>query len=128
VSHFALPATILIVEDNPINMLLAQAQLKQAGYSTIAASSAEAAQKLIDVCLPDLLLLDIRLPGMSGIEFATHLRSQPTTSKLPIIALTAQAMPDDLIAASGAGFDAYLTKPVERTQLFSAILRALADR
>lgn len=118
--------TILVVEDNPASLFLATEQLRLAGYQTIAAASAEEAQNLLTHTLPDLLLLDIRLPGLSGIAFAMQLRASAATATLPIIALTAQAMPDDLIAARPAGFDAYLTKPVSRQLLFTTIQSVLA--
>lgn len=125
-SEPGMPATILLVEDNPANRLLAEEILKLGGYRPIGASSAEQARDLIVKHLPDLILLDIRLPGMDGLAFARMLRSSPLTAQLPIIALTAQAMADEQAAAMAAGFDAYVVKPVQRTQLLEAIRQGLA--
>lgn len=119
------PATILVVEDNPANLLLAEESLKLAGYRTIGASSAEQAQGLIVKQLPDLILLDIRLPGMDGLAFVRMLRSSPLTERLPIIALTAQAMADEQAVGMAAGFDAYVVKPIQRALLLEAVRAAL---
>src|SRR5579859_5604680 len=120
--------TILLVEDNPANLLLAEEILKLVGYKTIGASSAEEAQGLIVKQMPDLILLDIRLPGMDGLRFVRMLRSSPLTERLPIIALTAQAMADEETAAMAAGFDAYVVKPIQRALLLEAVRDALAQR
>jgi CheY-like chemotaxis protein len=119
------PATILVVEDNPANLLLAEEILKLAGYRTIGASSAEQAQGSIEKQMPDLILLDIRMPGMDGLKFVRMLRSSPITERLPIIALTAQAMADEQAAGIAAGFDAYLVKPIQQALLLEAVGRAL---
>lgn len=120
--------TILLVEDNPANLMLAEEILKRAGYRTIGASSAEQAKELIARELPDLIVLDLRLPGVGGLEFVRTLRSSPVTQRLPIIALTAQAMRGDQSAAIAAGFDAYVVKPVQRSVLLEAVRDALRPR
>jgi len=117
--------TILVVEDNPVNLVLAEEILKLGGYRTIGASSAEQAEGLIVKQMPDLILLDIRLPGMNGLKFVRILRSSPLTERLPIIALTAQAMADEQAAAMAAGFDAYVVKPIQRALLLEAVRSAL---
>ena len=119
--------TILVVEDNPANLVLAEEILKLGGYRTIGAVSAEQAQELIVKQLPDLILLDVRLPGIDGLTLLRKLRSSPITKDLPIIALTAQAMPDDVAAGLAAGFDAYVVKPIQRAQLLDAVRRALSQ-
>ncbi len=117
--------TVLVVEDNPANLVLAEEILKLGGYRTISASSAEHAQELIEKRLPDLIILDIRLPGIDGLKFARMLRSSPITKRLPIIALTAQAMAGERAAALAAGFDAYVVKPVQRALLLEAVRGAM---
>jgi CheY-like chemotaxis protein len=128
VSELETPATIVVVEDNPANLVLVEEILKTSGYRTIGATSAEEAQEMIEERLPDLILLDIRLPGMDGTTFVRKLRSLPSTQDLPIIALTAQAMPDEVAIGMAAGFDAYVVKPVQRTALLQVVQDALARR
>lgn len=127
-SELETPATIVVVEDNPANLVLVEEILKTSGYRTIGATSAEEAQEMIEERLPDLILLDIRLPGMDGTTFVRKLRSLPSTQDLPIIALTAQAMPDEVAIGMAAGFDAYVVKPVQRTALLQVVQDALARR
>lgn len=123
-----MPPTILVVEDNPASLLLSEEILKLAGYGTIGASSAEQAQELIVKQLPDLILLDVRLPGIDGLTFLRRLRSSPITQNLPIIALTAQAMADERAAGMAAGFDAYVVKPIQRAELLEAVRHGLTQR
>lgn len=127
-SESGVSPTILVVEDNPANLLLAEEMLKLGGYVTIGASSAEEAQALIVKQLPDLILLDIRLPGTDGLAFLRKLRSSPITQRLPIIALTAQAMPEEQAAGIAAGFDDYIVKPIQRARLLEAIRHGLTQR
>jgi two-component system cell cycle response regulator DivK len=103
---------ILIVEDNARNLKLARSILEHAGYSTIEAQTAEDGLTLARARQPGLVLMDIQLPGMSGIEALRHLRADPATATIRIVALTAFAMKDDRERFLTEGFDGYLEKPL----------------
>src|SRR5438128_555962 len=100
--------TILIVEDNPANMLLTKAVLERAGFTTEEAYSAEEAHDLLSGIRPDLILMDLQLPGKDGLTFTRELRSDPDTATIPIVALSAHAMKDDKWRVLTAGCDAYI--------------------
>ena len=103
---------VLIVEDNPMNSTLARVVLERAGYSTTQAGSAvEARARLRDVT-PDLILMDIQLPGEDGLSLTRELKADPVSAGIPIIALTAHAMPIDRERALAAGCDGYVVKPI----------------
>ena len=122
-------ANILIVEDeSPILELLAL-NISQAGYNPLRAISAEHAEKLISEALPDIILLDWMLPGMSGIDFARKLRSNPSTKAIPIIMLTARSDELDKVKGLEVGADDYITKPFSPRELnarIKAVLRRKA--
>ncbi len=122
-------ANILIVEDeSPILELLAL-NISQAGYNPLRAISAEHAEKLISEALPDIILLDWMLPGMSGIDFAKKLRSNALTKTIPIIMLTARSDELDKIKGLEVGADDYITKPFSPRELnarIKAVLRRKA--
>ena len=122
-------ATILIVEDeSPILELLAL-NISQAGYNPLRAISAEHAEKLISEALPDIILLDWMLPGMSGIDFAKKLRSNALTKAIPIIMLTARSDELDKVKGLEVGADDYITKPFSPRELnarIKAVLRRKA--
>ena len=105
-------ALILIVEDNEKNLKLVRDVLEFAGYETLAAGSAEDAVPLASARTPELILMDLQLPGMDGISALRHLRSDDKTSHIPVVALTAYAMPEDRRRVLEAGFDGYLEKPI----------------
>jgi CheY-like chemotaxis protein len=105
--------TILIIEDNPMNMELATDLLEAAGYSLVQASDAEAGITLATAELPDLILMDIALPGMDGLQATQILRQDPRTCRIPIVALTAHAMKGDAEKAADAGCVGYLAKPID---------------
>jgi len=114
---------LLLVEDNPDNADLVLALLEDE-YEMHVCSSAQDALDYIDSTrhdLPKLLLLDISLPGMDGVELLRHLRGDPDTGHLPAIALTAHAMKDDRNRLLAAGFDEYVSKPVDETTLVATI-------
>lgn len=108
---------ILIVEDNPMNMDLATYLLEGSGYVVIQAGMAEEGIELARAELPDLILMDISLPGMDGLEAAGVLKQDPTTKDIPVIALTAHAMMGDEKKALAAGCTGYITKPID-TRVF----------
>lgn len=117
----AAKAKILIVEDNPLNLELASDLLTSQGYAVQQASSAEEALHLVRGVQPDLILMDLRLPGMDGYAALEALREDPTTNGIPIVALTAQAMRGDEAAALEAGFDGYIPKPIDTRSFGSRV-------
>ena len=103
---------ILIVEDNEKNLKLARDILQFKGFRTLDAATAEQAILLAAQHTPDLILMDIQLPGMDGLTALTHLRGDPRTAAIPVVALTALAMKEDRERFLNAGFTGYLTKPI----------------
>jgi CheY-like chemotaxis protein len=114
---------ILIIEDHPLNMELAADVLEAHGCVVFKASSAEIGLGLARDTVPDLVLMDLSLPGMDGWAAARALKSDPQTQHLPLVALTAHAMKGDREAAMQAGFDAYIAKPID-TRTFAATVLA----
>lgn len=121
-------ATILVVEDEPAIQELISYGLRQAGHETFCASDAEQAMKIVNDVLPDLVLLDWMLPGMSGIEFAKMLRQVPRTKNIPIIMLTARTEEIDKISGLEVGADDYITKPFSPRELIARIKAVLRRR
>ncbi len=113
---------VLVVEDNPVNLELVTEVLKQEGYQVLTAESAEAGIRLAAAERPDLILMDLQLPGMTGYEATRRLKAHPATAAIPVLALTASAMRGDERMAFEAGCDAYLTKPLN-LPLFRDTLR-----
>ncbi len=103
---------ILIVEDNERNLKLVRDLLEYKGYRTLAADKAEEGLALAKAHLPDLILMDIQLPGMDGITALGRLRADQTMARIPVVALTAFAMRDDRARFLRAGFDGYIMKPI----------------
>jgi CheY-like chemotaxis protein len=103
---------VLIVEDNTRNLKLVRDLLRHAGYRTLEATTAEDGLALAGAHVPDLVLMDVQLPGMDGLEALARLRADPTTSGIPVVAVTAFAMKDDRERFVAAGFDGYLEKPI----------------
>ena len=121
-------ATILVVEDEPAIQTLVAACLQNAGHQVVRADTAEEAIRKVNEILPDVVLLDWMLPGMSGIQLARRLRGDERTHDLPIIMLTARGEEHDKIAGLDAGADDYLTKPFSVEELlarFRATLRRI---
>src|SRR3979409_2334224 len=104
---------ILLVEDNPANQLLAETVLEREGFLVDIAGSAAEAVRLIGAHLPDLILMDISLPGQDGLSLTRDLKSDPATSRVPVVALTAHAMVGDREAALAAGCSGHITKPID---------------
>ena len=119
-------ATVLIVEDNPANMKLSSLLLRNAGHTVVCAEDAETGLILARSDHPDLILMDIQLPGMDGLAATAVLKHDPATDTIPIIALTALAMKDDRERAKSAGCDAYIAKPLRYQELYAAIDDLLA--
>jgi CheY-like chemotaxis protein len=112
---------ILIVEDNPTNLKLASVILSAAGYETRGAIDAEAAAAVIAERVPDLILMDLGLPGKDGYEFTRELRGRSETVDVPILAVTSFAMKGDRMKAMEAGCSGYLTKPINRQALLEEV-------
>jgi PAS domain S-box-containing protein len=115
---------VLYIEDNPVNVVLMEAMLAQEpGIRLLSAPLPEVGLDLARRERPDLILLDIQLPGMDGFEVLRRLRKDRRTRAIPVVALSANAMPADIDSGLAAGFDAYLTKPVELTTLQDTLAR-----
>ncbi|HSH74028.1 MAG TPA: phosphate regulon transcriptional regulator PhoB [Methylophilaceae bacterium] len=123
-----MPANILVVEDEPAIQELLALNLTQAGHNPIRALSVEQGQMLIREALPDLILLDWMLPGMSGIEFARKLKSDEMTKAIPIIMLTARGEEIDKVRGLEVGADDYVTKPFSPRELNARIKAVLRRR
>lgn len=118
---------ILIVEDNDNNRKLARDVLQHNGYRTTEAVTAEDGLTLARTDRPDLVLMDIQLPRMNGIEAFRHLRSNPETGGIPVVAFTASVMNEDRQRILDAGFEAYLSKPVSIKELLRTVEDVIAD-
>jgi two-component system, cell cycle response regulator DivK len=114
-------AQILVVEDNEKNMKLFRDVLAASGYRVLEATTGEGAINAAAVHLPALVLMDVQLPGIDGAEALGRLRADPRTSGIPVIALTAQAMHGDRERFLKAGFDGYLSKPVDIVEFVSMV-------
>ena len=123
-----MPATILLVEDEPAIQELIAANLTRAGHHVLRAGDAETGQRIVRDALPDLILLDWMLPGMSGVEFAKRLRSEERTRSIPLIMLTARGEERDKVAGLEAGADDYVTKPFSPRELVARIKAVLRRR
>jgi len=110
-------ARILIVDDNSVNLKLASEVLEAEGYAIVTAVDAELAQEILKDTVPDLILMDIALPGMDGLTFTRKLKDDKRLKHIPVIALTAFAMRGDEQKASEAGCDGYITKPIDTRKL-----------
>jgi len=119
---------ILIVEDNEKNMKLVRDVLQVKGYSTVEAGTAEEGIKFTAEHKFDLILMDIQLPGMNGIDALGVLRADPATAAIPVIAVTASVMQQDKKQIMEAGFDAYVGKPINLKEFLETVQRVLASR
>jgi CheY-like chemotaxis protein len=118
---------ILIVDDHPTNTKLLAFLLTSKGYDVRTAASADEALATLAAWKPRLILMDIQLPGMDGLTLTRHLKADPATSDIPIIAATASAMKGDEERALEAGCSGYITKPIDTRQLPGVIARFLAS-
>jgi len=118
--------TILIVEDNPANMTLATFLLRSAGYAILSAIDAESGLALARKEQPDLVLMDIQLPGMDGLQATALLKGDDATRGIPVIALTALAMKGDEQRIRAAGCDGYIAKPLAYKEFLATIAAHLA--
>ncbi|MDZ4141093.1 MAG: phosphate regulon transcriptional regulator PhoB [Methylotenera sp.] len=123
-----MPANILVVEDEPAIQELLALNITQAGHNAMRALSAEIAQNLMRETIPDLILLDWMLPGISGLEFARKLKSDSLTKNIPIIMLTARGDEYDKVRGLEVGADDYVTKPFSPRELNARIKAVLRRR
>jgi two-component system cell cycle response regulator DivK len=118
---------VLVVEDHPDNRALACKVLRRAGFETRECDRAEGLPELIAAERPELILMDIELPGQSGLEAVQQLKADPATAAIPVIALTAYAMPEDRQRCLRAGCCDYLSKPLDIGLLVETVNRHLRD-
>jgi two-component system cell cycle response regulator DivK len=119
-------AKVLVVEDNRANMTLAVFLLQQAGHTVLSATDAEAGLTIARDDHPDLILMDIQLPGMDGLEATLLLKGDEATRGIPVIALTALAMKGDEERIRAAGCDGYISKPMRYPDFLATIAAQLA--
>ena len=117
---------ILEIEDNPTNMTLATFLLESAGHSVLKATDAEVGLTIARQEQPEVILMDMQLPGMDGLEATMLLKRDPATRSIPVIALTALAMKGDEERIRAAGCDAYIAKPMRYQEFLAAIAGQLA--
>ncbi len=117
--------SILVVDDNEMNLKLAQQILVASGYEVRAAARGEQAIEMASTRRPDLILLDIRLPDIDGLEVLRRLRGFPEIKNVPIVAMTAQAMPDEVERFVAAGCDGYIQKPISLQAFRAEVQRHL---
>jgi len=113
--------TILIIEDNLLNMKLARKLLQKAGYQVLEADCAEEGMQLASSEMPDLILMDIQLPGMDGMEATSRLKANDATKHIPVMGLTALAMSGDKERVLASGCDAYISKPIRYPELYEKV-------
>jgi CheY-like chemotaxis protein len=128
-AHITKPAaTILVVDDNPINLKLVSDLLAFEGYRVLKAEDGEQAAASVEAEPPDLILLDVDLPGIDGLTLTKRLKSDVRTGGIIIVALTAFAMKADRQRAMAAGCDAYVTKPIDTRGLPGQVAQLLQRR
>jgi CheY-like chemotaxis protein len=120
-------SVILVVEDNEANQLLVQAVLELEGYRVELAGSAPEALDQLRASAPDLILMDIQLPGQDGLALTRQLKANPTTAAIPVVALTAHAMAGDRELALKAGCVGYIAKPIDTRTFGAEVRQYLAD-
>lgn len=113
----AIQKTILIVEDNASNLKLARFCLEKEGHSILTAEDAEEGLSILKETKPDMILMDLQLPGMDGLQLTSLLKKNPETKDIIIVALTAYAMQGDELTAISAGCDGYISKPFDTRTL-----------
>jgi two-component system cell cycle response regulator DivK len=114
---------VLVVEDNDVNMELVREVLHAKGYRTLEATTGEEALALVSEHTPDLILLDIQLPGIDGVTTLARLRETAATAETTVVALTAQAMEGDREAFLEGGFDGYISKPIDVPEFIREVAR-----
>jgi two-component system, cell cycle response regulator DivK len=115
--------TILLVEDNPDNRTIYGTILRHVGYTVAEAGSGEEGLRLARELIPDLVLMDVAMPGIDGWEATRILKADPATAAIPVVALTAHAMTEDRRRAQEVGCDGYLSKPIEPRRVVEEVKR-----
>jgi len=116
---------ILIIEDNAMNMKLVRDVLRVKGYDTLEAGTAEDGLRIARARHPDLILMDIQLPGRNGIDAIKVLRADPATSKIRVVAITASVMQQDTQQITRAGFDGFIEKPIDLRTFLATVQQAI---
>jgi two-component system, cell cycle response regulator DivK len=119
---------ILLVEDNEVNRRLAGFLLRSHGYQVREATTAAAAFEILKTDHPDLIVMDIQLPGMDGLEATRKLKEQPATADIPVIAVTSYAMKGDREKALAAGCASYVTKPIDKNTFIQEVAAHLPNK
>ena len=119
---------ILLIEDNAVNRDLIQFLLESKGYLVREAATAEEAFEILKTQRPDLIVMDIQLPGMDGLEATKKLKENPATRDIPVLAVTSYAMKGDRESAAAAGCVGYITKPIDKTTFLQQVAAHLATR
>ncbi len=119
--------TVLLVEDNEDNLIIYSTILRFGGYRVIEAHDGRAAPEAARTMAPHLILMDVSIPYVDGLEVTRRLKSDPATRRIPIIALTAHALPSDRDRAFEAGCDGYISKPAEPRAILAAVRRELGE-
>jgi CheY-like chemotaxis protein len=119
--------SILLVDDSVHNLKLTRFLLGQEGFAVATAENAEQALLALEKHIPDLILMDIQLPGMDGLQLTRHLRRDASLNGVPIVAFTASAIKGDEDIARAAGCDGYITKPID-TRTFASVVRGYDPR
>jgi CheY-like chemotaxis protein len=116
---------VLVVEDNETNQMLTMAVLQRDGYQVKVAGTAEEALAMIGLEMPDIILMDLQLPGQDGLAFTRALKEDPATTAIPVVAMTAHAMMGDEAQAIAAGCAGYIAKPIDTRTLSDQVRRFL---
>ena len=117
---------VLVVEDNELNCEVVVRKLERLGYAVRACPDAESAFAMLAAERPDVILMDLSLPGIDGLQATVRLKADDATRQIPVVALTAHAMESDRLRALAAGCDAYLSKPIDFPELDATIKRLIA--
>ena len=122
------PVRVLVVDDNPLNLELASAMLHMAGIQTLSATDADAGLALARREQPDIVLMDVQMPRVDGIEATRRLKADPATAAIPVIAFTAFAMAGDEARFLAAGCDGFISKPIELASFAAQVLGYLVPK
>ena len=120
-----MPGKVLVVDDNPTNLKLARVVLSAEGLEVRTAASAEDALNVLEAFTPRLILMDVQLPGLDGLELTRQLKADPQRRDIVVLALTAYAMKGDMEKALAAGCDGYMSKPIDPATLCDVVERYL---
>ena len=122
-----MPATILVVDDDPVILQLLQVNFEMEGFSVITAADGQEGVERTRADRPDIIVSDVMMPRMSGLELVAELKGDPDTAGIPVLLLTAKAQQSDIADGLGKGADDYVTKPFEPLELVDRVNRLLAD-